>query len=311
MSPFNAFLILQGVETLHVRMERHCQNALELAKWLSNHPAVAWIRYPGLESDPAHKLAKKYLGHGHAGAVVVFGIKGGLDAGRSVLNNVALWSHLANVGDAKSLIIHPASTTHQQLSSAQRAASGVGDDLIRLAVGIENIEDLKADLSRALNALLDKVDEGVLLNDEETIKGVVASSFAGPSGKPKTIAVVGLSPDPSRPSFRTARKLKRLGYRIIAVNPKASEVLEEKAYPTLEALPETPDVVLVFRAADAALQIARETVAKGAKVFWLQEGILSPEAVEIASRAGIHPVMNRCIYKEIQRVRGHLPAFRP
>jgi O-acetylhomoserine (thiol)-lyase len=311
MSPFNAFLILQGVETLHVRMERHCRNALELARWLSNHPAVAWIRYPGLESDPANKLARKYLGHGLAGAVVVFGIKGGLEAGRSVINNVALWSHLANVGDAKSLIIHPASTTHQQLSSAQRAASGVGDDLIRLAVGIENIEDLKADLGRALNLSLGKVEEEVLLNDEETIKGVVASSFSASNGKAKTIAVVGLSPDPSRPSFRTARKLKRLGYRIVAINPKASEVLEEKAYPTLEALPETPDVVLVFRAAEAAPQIARETVAKGARVFWLQEGISSPEAVEIASQAGIHPVMNRCIYKEIQRVRGHLPAFRP
>lgn len=313
MSPFNAFLLLQGIETLHVRMERHCQNALELAHWLEKHPAVDWVRYPGLESDPSHKNASKYLRPGHFGAVVVFGVKGGQAAGEKVINNVALWSHVANVGDAKSLIIHPASTTHQQMTPEERASSGVGDDLIRLAVGLENIEDLKADLGRALDISQGKKAQQGVLNDEEVIRSVVASSFLEVNGRPrpKTIAVVGLSPDPARPSFRTARKLKRLGYRIVAINPKAGEVLGEPAYPTLADLPGEIDTVLVFRMAEVAPEIAREAVTRGARVFWLQEGIYSPEAAQIAADGGLEVVMNRCFYKEAQRLRGYLPAFRP
>lgn len=313
ISPFNAFLLLQGVETLHVRMERHCHNALELARWLESHPAVEWVRYPGLEGDPSHANARKYLRPGHFGAVVVFGVKGGLEAGARVIDSVALWSHLANVGDAKSLIIHPASTTHQQMSAEERAQSGVGDDLIRLAVGLENLEDLKADLGRALDISQGKKAERGVINDEEVIRSVVASSFTEENGRPrpKTIAVVGLSPDPARPSYRTARKLKRLGYRIVAINPKATEVLGEKAYPTLADLPGEIDTVLVFRAPEAAPGIAREAVARGARVFWLQEGIYSPEAAQIALEGGLGVVMNRCFYKEAQRLRGYLPAFRP
>jgi O-acetylhomoserine (thiol)-lyase len=313
ISPFNAFLLLQGVETLHVRMERHCHNALELARWLESHPAVEWVRYPGLAGDPSHETARKYLRPGHFGAVVVFGVKGGLEAGAKVIDSVALWSHLANVGDAKSLIIHPASTTHQQMSAEERAQSGVGDDLIRLAVGLENLEDLKADLGRALDISQGKKAERGVVNDEEVIRSVVASSFTEENGRPrpKTIAVVGLSPDPARPSYRTARKLKRLGYRVVAINPRAGEVLGEKAYPTLADLPGEIDTVLVFRTPEAAPGIAREAVARGARVFWLQEGIYSPEAARIALEGGLGVVMNRCFYKEAQRLRGYLPAFRP
>lgn len=151
LSPFNAFLFLQGLETLHVRMDRHCDNAFKLAQWLKDHPAVEWVIYPGFEDHPTHHLAKKYLSNGF-GSVVVFGIKGGVEAGRRLINNVSIWSHLANVGDAKSLIIHPASTTHRQLSQEQRLAAGVTDDLVRLSVGIESIEDLQADLDQALRA---------------------------------------------------------------------------------------------------------------------------------------------------------------
>ncbi|HEX6988310.1 MAG TPA: homocysteine synthase [Bacillota bacterium] len=151
MSPFNAFLFLQGLETLHLRMERHSENALALAEWLQEHPAVAWVRYPGLPGDPSYDLARKYLPRG-AGGMIVFGIRGGVEAGRRLIDGVTLWSHLANVGDTKSLIIHPASTTHQQLSPEQQAAAGVSADLVRLSVGIEDIEDLKADLDQALRA---------------------------------------------------------------------------------------------------------------------------------------------------------------
>src|SRR2546429_1208224 len=151
LSPFNSFLLLQGLETLSLRMERHCQNALQVAQFLQEHPAVSWVRYPGLPGDPSYALAKRYLPRG-AGSIFTFGVKGGYEAGKKVINSVRLFSHLANVGDARSLIIHPASTTHQQLSEEDQLAGGVTPDLIRLSVGIENIEDILWDLDQALQA---------------------------------------------------------------------------------------------------------------------------------------------------------------
>src|ERR1043166_6062939 len=149
LSPMNAFLVLQGIETLPLRMQRHCDNALAVARWLKRHPKVAWVNYAGLEGNPSHGLARTYSPRG-AGAVFTFGIKGGFEAGVSLVNNVRLFSHLANVGDTRSLIIHPASTTHRQLSAEQRQAAGVGDDVVRLSIGIEDAEDIVADLDQAL-----------------------------------------------------------------------------------------------------------------------------------------------------------------
>lgn len=149
ISPDNAWLFLQGVETLPLRMQRHCENALAVAKHLKEHPAVEWVRYPGLEDDPAHENAKKYLQNGF-GAMTIFGIKGGAEAGSAFINNLKLISHLANVGDAKSLAIHPATTTHQQLSEEELASAGITPDLIRLSIGIENIEDIIDDIDQAL-----------------------------------------------------------------------------------------------------------------------------------------------------------------
>lgn len=149
LSPFNAFQLLQGVETLSLRVKRHLDNALALAQWLKSHPQVAWVEYNGLEDSPYHELAKKYLKHGF-GAVLNFGIAGGSVAAQKFIDNVTLASHLANVGDAKTLVIHPASTTHQQLSEAEQLRSGVRPDLIRVSVGIEHIEDIKADFGHAL-----------------------------------------------------------------------------------------------------------------------------------------------------------------
>ncbi|MCT7983236.1 O-acetylhomoserine aminocarboxypropyltransferase/cysteine synthase [Laspinema sp. A4] len=151
MSPFNAFLLLQGLETLSLRVKRHADNAMELATWLSNHPKVAWVKYAGLKDNPYHNLAQKYLTNGF-GCVVNFGIKGGMEAGREFINSVKLASHLANVGDAKTLVIHPASTTHQQLSEEEQTSSGVTPDMIRVSVGIEHIEDIKADFDQAFKA---------------------------------------------------------------------------------------------------------------------------------------------------------------
>jgi O-acetylhomoserine (thiol)-lyase len=151
LSPFNAFLFLQGLETLGLRMERHTANALAAARFLADHPAVAWVNHPSLPSSPYHQLAAQYLPHG-CGAIFTFGIKGGMAAGRRFIESLQLFSHLANVGDAKSLVIHPASTTHQQLSDEEKIACGVTNDLIRLSVGLEDIDDILWDLDQALEA---------------------------------------------------------------------------------------------------------------------------------------------------------------
>jgi O-acetylhomoserine (thiol)-lyase len=149
LSPFNSFLFLQGLETLKLRMEAHCRNANEVALFLSKHPQVAWVNYPGLPSSGYHALAKKYLPKG-AGAIMSFGIRGGLNAGKRFIESLQLISHLANVGDAKSLVIHPASTTHQQLSDEEKQNCGISDDMIRLSIGIEDSEDILWDLDQAL-----------------------------------------------------------------------------------------------------------------------------------------------------------------
>jgi O-acetylhomoserine (thiol)-lyase len=148
LSPFNSFLFLQGLETLSLRVQRHCDNALELARWLQAQPQVERVNYLGLDNHPFHQRAREYLEHGF-GSVLTFGIKGGLEAGKRLINSVELASHLANVGDAKTLVIHPASTTHQQLSEAEQRAAGVSPDLVRVSVGIEHIEDIKADFAQA------------------------------------------------------------------------------------------------------------------------------------------------------------------
>ena len=154
LSPFNAFQIIQGLETLEVRILKHSQNALELAQWLQNQEAIEWVNYPGLESSPYKKLTEKYLPKGQSG-IVTFGVKGGFEAAKTIADTTKLFSLLANIGDTKSLIIHPASTTHQQLSDNSQKETGVTKELIRLSVGLENIEDLKADLAEALKAVKD------------------------------------------------------------------------------------------------------------------------------------------------------------
>jgi O-acetylhomoserine (thiol)-lyase len=149
LSPFNAHQFLLGLETLTLRQRQHSENALAIARWLKQHPLVSWVTYPGLEDAPSHAVAAKYLKSGYGG-LVGFGIKGGLDAGKKFIDSVKLLSHVANIGDAKSLVIHPASTTHQQLTSAEQEATGVTQDYIRLSIGLEDVEDIKADIAQAL-----------------------------------------------------------------------------------------------------------------------------------------------------------------
>jgi O-acetylhomoserine (thiol)-lyase len=151
LSPFNAFLILTGMETLPLRMAKHCENALAVAKHLEKHSQVEWVNYAGLEKNPCHAVARKICPKG-AGSVFTFGLKGGYEAGVKLVSNVKLFSHLANIGDVRSLIIHPASTTHRQLTDEQRKAAGAGDDVVRVSIGIEDAADIIADLEQALAA---------------------------------------------------------------------------------------------------------------------------------------------------------------
>jgi O-acetylhomoserine (thiol)-lyase len=152
LSPFNAFQIIQGLETLEIRIAKHSENALALAKWLENRDEVVWVNYPGLESSKYNQLAKKYLPKGQS-SIVTFGVKGGFKSAKKIADETKIFSLLANIGDTKSLIIHPASTTHQQLDAAAQLSTGVTKDLIRLSVGLENLEDLKADLEHAFKTI--------------------------------------------------------------------------------------------------------------------------------------------------------------
>jgi O-acetylhomoserine (thiol)-lyase len=149
LSPMNAFLILTGMETLALRMQRHCENALAVAEFLERHSQVSWVSYAGLKSSPYHALAHKYFG-GRAGSVFTFGVKGGYETGIKMVQACELLSHLANIGDTRSLILHPASTTHRQLTEQQRAAAGAGPDVVRLSIGLETVDDIVSDLDRAL-----------------------------------------------------------------------------------------------------------------------------------------------------------------
>ncbi|ADZ09455.1 O-acetylhomoserine/O-acetylserine sulfhydrylase [Methanobacterium lacus] len=152
LSPFNAFQFLQGLETLELRVLKHAENALKVAKHLKNHPKVSWINYPGLEEDPRHEVASKYLKGGYGG-LIGFGIEGGLESGKKFIENVELFSHLANIGDSKSLVIHPASTTHQQLTREEQETTGVTEDFVRLSIGLEDVEDIIADIDQALSKI--------------------------------------------------------------------------------------------------------------------------------------------------------------
>lgn len=302
---------------MHVRVDRHNQNAAELAAYLEGHPAIEWVSYPGLDSHPSHELAKDIFQNGF-GSIIIFGIKGGKEAGKTLINNVALWSHVANVGDAKSLIIHPTSTTHQQLTKEQLEDIGLSEELVRLSVGIESLEDIKNDLDQALvkaTGIGTLEDQTIVINDE----GVIRWALDSPTerviengvevSRQKTLAIVGLSGKEARPSYRLARKMQRLGYKIIPVNPRETEILGEKAYPDLKSIPEPIDVVQVFRKPEAAVGVAEEAVEIQPKLFWLQEGVVSPEAVDIVRDAGIQVVHNRCTYKEAQRLRGSISTY--
>lgn len=221
ISPQNAFLLLQGLETLHLRIKRHNDNALAVANYLKEHPAIDWVNFPGLEDHPSHELAHKYFADGYGyGSVLTFGIKGGYEAGKKLIDNIELWSHVANVGDAKSLIIHPASTTHQQLSPEDLKKSGVTEDLVRLAVGIEDLDDIIGTLDDAIGKVTSIYT--IETNNDDAIDWLTSSPFDRTEGlRPKTIAVEG-----SDLLLDEAASLRAKGYNVIALNERDTETID-------------------------------------------------------------------------------------
>ena len=257
-------------------MERHVENAQAVAAFLESHELASNVTYPGLPGSRYAPLVAKYLPRG-AGAVFSFDCAGGRDGGQELIRGVTLWSHLANVGDAKSLIIHPASTTHRQLSDAELEAAGVaaGNDQ---AVGGDRVRR-RPDLGPRAGARPRAMTDLERYQDPLTIQRVLHSA--------RTIAIVGLSANELRASNFVGFYLKRHGYRVIPVNPRESEILGEVSYPSLSEVPVPVDIVNVFRAPDALPAIAREAVAIGAGALWCQFGVINEEGARIAEEGGV------------------------
>lgn len=282
LSPQNAFLFLQGLETLHLRMERHSENTQVVVDYLKNHPAVEWVNYPGLADHPSHKLAHKYFSQGY-GSIVTFGIKGGREAGRKLIDNIQLWSHVANVGDAKSLIIHPASTTHQQLNEEDLKKSGVTEELVRLSVGLESTDDLIKDLDQAI-AIATNSPRQLQTTEQDAIKWLLHSPFDRSEGlRQKVIAVSGFG-DEARADLK---KLETTGYRIISVDEAAQ----------LDEVDGQVDALLVAddRLSEAVYQKFAD---KQGKVIWAQEN-LPENIIQQANAKEIAVITNKNIFTEI------------
>ena len=288
LSPHNAFLLLQGLETLHLRIERHNENAVKVAEYLQAHPAVEWVNFPGLENHPSHQLAKKYFKNGF-GSIITFGIKGGREAGRKLIDNITLWSHVANVGDAKSLIIHPASTTHQQLSDEDLVKSGVTEELVRLSIGLESVKDILADLDQAIAKAVN--EPGVIQPAEkDAINWLLSSPFDRSNGgvRKKTIAVAG--------EGTSAEGLKELGFTVTAVND-VSDVSSEV------------DAVVVNKELPASL--IEQFINKQVKILWVEQSSGHDQLLDHAKAAGITVITNSNPYEEAIRIRGNESLSEP
>ncbi|WP_047983860.1 O-acetylhomoserine aminocarboxypropyltransferase/cysteine synthase family protein [Ornithinibacillus californiensis] len=284
LSPQNAFLLLQGLETLHLRMERHTDNARLVAQYLEEHPAVEWVNFPGLTSHPSHHLAKKYLS-GQFGSMITFGIKGGLEAGRTVIDSVKLFSHVANVGDAKSLIIHPASTTHQQLSVEELRLSGVSEELIRLSIGIESVDDIIQDLEQAITKA-SSVHSTIKEDETYFTEWFLHSAFDRSNGivRPKTIATLGETQ--SKAFKQTLERLELFGYK---VNTLANTGEADIVYVHNGPLPPTA---------------IEEFINKQVKAIWIENPLSNDPILEHARATGLTIISNRSLIETLYTLRG-------
>lgn len=287
LSPKSAFTFVQGLETLQVRIDRHLENTKKVVAYLKNHPAVEWVNYPGLAEHPSNVLAKKYLKRG-AGSVVTFGIKGGREAGRQVIDNIKLWSHVANVGDAKSLIIHPASTTHQQLSAEDLKKSGTTEELIRLSIGLESPKDILADLDQAIS-IATGVAQQVKTIETDIIEWLLHSPFDRSQGlRQKTIATSGVS-------TKTIQKLTSFGFQVVSIG-------EDAAYKQLTDFEGELDALLINDKTLPAETI-EQLVNKQSKILWIETNH-NDTIVENVEAAGIRVIKNKDIIEELDRIRG-------
>lgn len=276
LSPQNAFYFLQGLETLHLRIERHNENTQAVAEYLTKHPQIEWVTYPGLETHPSHEKAKKYL-KGQFGSIITFGIKGGRDAGRAIIDHITLWSHVANVGDAKSLIIHPASTTHQQLNSEQLKTAGVTEELVRLSVGIEAVDDIIQDLDQAI-AKATNTEPTVQPDTEKAISWALSSAYDRTDGgiRVKQIAVIGSSEE----ATDTIKSLRKIGFQVTDASEAEGEI----------------DITLVVDPSK------KELVSHQSKLVWFRHE--ADQTIKQQAEAnGQIVVEHRCPFQEADRLR--------
>ncbi|UFT99039.1 aminotransferase class I/II-fold pyridoxal phosphate-dependent enzyme [Radiobacillus kanasensis] len=303
LSPQNAFLFLQGLETLNLRVKQHNENAQKVVDYLTTHPAVEWVTYPGLEDHPSHDLAQKYLS-GHYGSIVIFGIKGGRDAGRKLIDSIKLFSHVANVGDAKSLIIHPASTTHQQLNEDSLKESGVTEELVRLSIGLEAPEDIIGDLDQAITKATGQ-EETIEATTDQGINWALQSSYDRSSGQPrqKAIAVVGLSEDENNEAYQEAAKLQQFGFRIIPVGSNSDQLFGVPAHPSLATINEEVDIVYIPNTGLDVLSFS-DIEALDTKLLWLNTPTPVLKDTTATNLSGVTIVENRNIYEEALKARG-------
>ncbi|GAB4074871.1 hypothetical protein GCM10028778_23740 [Barrientosiimonas marina] len=302
LSPQNAFLLLQGLETLHLRVERHNANAAVVADFLNSHPAVEWVNYPGHPGHPSHQLANKYLDSGY-GSIITFGVEGGRKVGQELIDNVTLWSHVANVGDAKSLIIHPASTTHQQLSTDELTQSGVTEELVRLSVGLEATQDILADLDQAI-AKASGRPAAIQPTEDDAIRWLLHSPFDRTNGtvRPKTIAVFGLNSGDDR-FAEDVSQLKQSGFQIVPIGTEDSGTSE-----SLDASPYQVDAILTNQHT-LPPEITEQAIEQKTAILWTEQPAAHyDQSLERARTSGLTVISGRRAYEEAYRLRHHNPA---
>ncbi|MCG3417857.1 PLP-dependent aspartate aminotransferase family protein [Oceanobacillus jordanicus] len=302
LSPQSAFQLLQGLETLHLRIEKHTKNAQEIAAYLADHPAVEWVNYPGLQNHPSHQLAKKYLKNGY-GSIITFGIKGGREAGRKLIDSISLWSHVANVGDAKSLIIHPASTTHQQLNPEELKSSGVSEELVRLSIGLEATSDLLSTLDEAINQAVGKTTNQKP-SEKDAIEWLVRSPFDRSDGTVRQKAIAVYTEGNNREVNKTIEQLKALGFLVPTIQQEING--EENRFTQLADVPYQVDAVYVDHNVLPS-DTLEQFINKQSSILWVRYAEGHTQLIENAEATGITVVSGNTPYDEFIRLRGGLP----
>lgn len=299
ISPHNAFLLLQGLETLHLRIPQHNKNAQIIAEYLAKNPAIEWVNYPGLQSHSSNKRAKKYFSEG-AGSIITFGIRGGREAGRQLIESIELWSHVANVGDAKSLIIHPASTTHQQLTVEELKTSGVTEETIRLSIGLESVTDLLYTLDAAIAEATGEA-KTITTNDSDAISWLLSSPFDRNNGniRKKTIAVYGWE-DAGEKEREKVKQLQSIGFELYYISHSTTEE-SQHVFRDLSAIPTELDAVW-FLQSDLPSSVIEQVINKQGKIVWLEQPYQN-STLEYAKAAGITVITAKNPYDEFLALR--------